>query len=387
MTKTRTIFFPAFSFFLVVLFGLTATKALAAPLDCAIFKNGSLSVSTAISGFETTTSCFIAADEWEGVDTTALQTEEGGANLAVLTIDRSVTLQSGINRVTRLVAGSIAITGSGSLAVGSANTAIITNNGLWVSDVDADGWPGGFSTAFKFTATASGIRRLGHMRSDTAIDCNDSSYLVNNNCYAYSQSAYYAYSQSAYYAYSQSAYYVYSQSAYWRYAYTQSAYWRYNYTQSAYWRYNYTQSAYWRYAYSQGYYCFLPDTKILMADGSYKEIWHVKAGDEVVSYNVESKKMAKSKVVELIIHPNVLGEYLLINNKLKVTLNHPILINGEWKDAGMAVVGDTIVNSSGESEIVKSIEVAYQETHDLYNLHLDGSDHNYFADDVLVHNK
>jgi hypothetical protein len=342
--------------FFVFFTALSTKEAMAAA--CGIFKKGNVTVGTAIAP---ATSCFISADTIEGVDTTAVSAETGGGNTAVLTIDKSVTLQSGVNGTTTLAVGSLSIVSGGSLITGSVNSAIKTGNGLWVTDADADGWAAAFATANRAIATASGKRRLGHMKSDTTVDCLDSANSGSNTCYSYSQSAYYAY------------------------AYSQGSYWRYSYSQSAYWRYS--QGTYWRYAYSQGYYCFLPNTKILLGDGTYKEIWQIKVGDEVQSYDTQTERMSKSKVAEVIVHPDVLGQHLLINNRLQVTLNHPILINGQWKEAGMAKVGDTMVNAGGKAEVITSLEISNKSSRDLYNLHLTGSDHNYFADDVLVHNK
>ena len=131
----------------------------------------------------------------------------------------------------------------------------------------------------------------------------------------------------------------------------------------------------------------MPETKILYADGTYKEIKDVKVGDQVMSYNTASNQFTKERVEKLIIHPEVMGTYLTINGTLKVTSNHPMWINQKWQDAGMAKIGDRLMTSSGKEIIISSIVTSQPGVNNLYNLHLDGSDHDYFAEDILVHNK
>ena len=70
-----------------------------------------------------------------------------------------------------------------------------------------------------------------------------------------------------------------------------------------------------------------------------------------------------------------------------MTANHPLWINHTWADAGTANVGDSLVNSEGNTVTITSISQSAIGTYDLYNLHLEGSNHTYFADGVLAHNK
>lgn len=134
--------------------------------------------------------------------------------------------------------------------------------------------------------------------------------------------------------------------------------------------------------------CFLAGTQILLADGSYKRIEDVKQGDVVTSYNLKTRASEKEKVDTLIIHPNFVEKYLLINAVLKVTTNHPIWVNNEhaWINAGSLKIGDKLLNPDGKEIIVQTISEIV-ETKTVYNLHLLGENHNYFADDILVHNK
>ena len=310
-------------------------------------------------------------DEWRGTD---VQT----TNNAVLTINNNatLTLAAGTTQTTSLTLGTIVLSGGGKITIANNNSRIMTNTPTWVGDRDYDRY---MASATAFAATASARRRRGLMQS-TTLDCNDSAFSGNNSCYGYGQGYYQAYYygygqgyyQAYYYGYGQGYYYGYGQGYY--YGYGQGYY--YGYGQS--WYYGYGQSA---------YYCFLENTSILMADGSRKAIKDVHVGDKVQSYDTATGTFKSDSVVAQIVHPQVTGTYLTINGTLQVTANHPVFVNGKWQEVGNARVGDTLVNDAGQTVTISSITESASGTHDLYNLHLEGADHNYFAEGVLVHNK
>jgi len=88
--------------------------------------------------------------------------------------------------------------------------------------------------------------------------------------------------------------------------------------------------------------CFLSDTKISMADGTLKNIQDIQLGDKVKSYDPLSDDWKTGTVTELFHHaPEEMTDYyLIINNDLRVTPNHPILVDGVWIDAGDLKIGD-----------------------------------------------
>ena len=133
--------------------------------------------------------------------------------------------------------------------------------------------------------------------------------------------------------------------------------------------------------------CFIAGTKILMADGSYKEIQDVKQGDTVNSYNLETKKIVQKKVIQQIIHADNPGGYLVINNLLKVTGNHPLWVNNvAWKRADEVKISDSLMSEEGNLIIVKTIDFVAG-NYMVYNLSIEGPAHNYFAEKILAHNK
>ncbi|MBW2995344.1 right-handed parallel beta-helix repeat-containing protein, partial [Candidatus Woesearchaeota archaeon] len=130
--------------------------------------------------------------------------------------------------------------------------------------------------------------------------------------------------------------------------------------------------------------CFLAGTSILMADGSYKEIEDVKKGDFVKSFDELTGAMTSGKVINTYFHDKT-DSYLVINDVLKLTSNHPMYVNGKWKEAGDIKIGDVLMDKNGNDVAVVSVEIV-EETVPVYNLEVAG-EHNYFAEDLLTHNK
>lgn len=293
--------------------------------------------------------CTVPADATYGCDNT---NQEDSENICTLNLTGgTLLLQSGSESITKVKAGSITFNG-GTISTGSQDLEILPDGVSWVTDSDADGWAADFTL---YDATASGRRRLGLMKSDSETDCNDSSFSADNTCYSYSQ----------------------------------GTYWRYGYDQSSYWSYGYSQGNYWRYGYSQSYYgaCFTGDTRVLMADGTYKKIKDIRAGDRILSYNFETGALEGEEVSKLLVHPETAGGYFVVNERLEVTKNHIVWSPSKdsWVRVGSLEVGDSLLNNQGEVEEITSIEKV-EGTNTVYNLSLSGPNNNYFTENILVHN-
>ena len=134
--------------------------------------------------------------------------------------------------------------------------------------------------------------------------------------------------------------------------------------------------------------CFLEGTKILMADGSYKNIEDIKIGDLIKSYSKENK-FVTSKVTNIFQHsPEEMTDYyLIINNQLRVTPNHKFYSNQRWVYASDLKIGDTLFSPT-ENIYIYSLEKIYERA-TTYDLEVDVH-HNYFVKmnniDILVHN-
>jgi hypothetical protein len=129
--------------------------------------------------------------------------------------------------------------------------------------------------------------------------------------------------------------------------------------------------------------CFLSGTPILMADGSTKLIEDVKVGDMILAYDVDAGKTIEDKVKETFIHDA--DSYLIVNNDLKATANHPVYSKGKWVEVGTLNIGDTILNYKGAYEEVKSIQEVKADVK-VYNLEVNPY-HTYIANGYVVHNK
>lgn len=131
--------------------------------------------------------------------------------------------------------------------------------------------------------------------------------------------------------------------------------------------------------------CFLAGTKIRMADKSTKNIEDIEIGDLVKSRDYENDIDTVGEVVEVFHHsPEEMTDYyLIINNELKVTPNHPIRLNNKWVPAGEIKIGDFF------GEEITSIEKIYKKV-PTYNFEVKDY-HNYIIvwnlKDGLVHNK
>ena len=131
--------------------------------------------------------------------------------------------------------------------------------------------------------------------------------------------------------------------------------------------------------------CFLAGTSVSMSDGTEKPIEDIKVGDVVLSYDEKSKSNVASIVKKTLHHPKEqTNSYLIINNKLRVTPNHPTLVNNKWQRIDNANIGKVLRLQNGNNLIITSIRIVYDKV-PTYNLEVEDT-HTYYAGGVLVHN-
>jgi uncharacterized protein YfaS (alpha-2-macroglobulin family) len=130
--------------------------------------------------------------------------------------------------------------------------------------------------------------------------------------------------------------------------------------------------------------CFAAGTKVRMADGTTKNIEQIKAGENILTRkSANDKTLVQAKVINT--HQVTENGYLIINDMLKVTPNHKLWINHEWKEAGSLQKGDILLTDNNEEVKVHSIE--WQRTKaNVYNLSIEKY-HTYFANGIWVHNE
>ncbi|RLF92553.1 hypothetical protein DRN50_08725, partial [Thermococci archaeon] len=133
--------------------------------------------------------------------------------------------------------------------------------------------------------------------------------------------------------------------------------------------------------------CFLAGTQVELANGTIKPIEEIKTGDIVKSYDTTAGGQWKTGVVTQLFHhtaEEMTDYYLVINNDLKVTPNHPVYVNNQWIPAGQLQIGDMFGGST-----ITSIEKVYKKV-PVYNIEVEPY-HNYkiiWGDDknTIVHN-
>ena len=152
--------------------------------------------------------------------------------------------------------------------------------------------------------------------------------------------------------------------------------------------------------------CLVYGTPILLADRTYKNVEDLVVGDELLSLSVSSipdeenptyldswtsnnldDATFTTTAVTNIIKSTWEGYYLL-NNKLKVTYEHTMLVKRDdlWKFTQMenVVVGDYVVDSEGDTVLVNSIQYINSPV-ETVSIDTEVKDL-YFANDILVHN-
>ena len=130
--------------------------------------------------------------------------------------------------------------------------------------------------------------------------------------------------------------------------------------------------------------CFLRGSKVLMADGTLKNIEKIKPGDEILTWaNGKTKRWVKAVVQSVSNH--WAREYIIINDFLKVTPEHKIFVNGRWTYAGDVKVGDKLLGKNGETIIVKTVTKKIEDA-PMYNIYV-SKYHTYFVDGIYVHNE
>jgi PKD repeat protein len=119
--------------------------------------------------------------------------------------------------------------------------------------------------------------------------------------------------------------------------------------------------------------CFIAGTKILMFNGTEKNIENINVGDIITSY--EGGSYVSGTVTEFLIHPIYDEvEVAIVDKKLIGSPDHPIFYNGTWSEIK-------------DSSIPFILERMYVDNY--YNLEVDGftihgSEHNYIANGCIV---
>jgi len=136
--------------------------------------------------------------------------------------------------------------------------------------------------------------------------------------------------------------------------------------------------------------CFLPDTPILLADGTRVPIRDVHAGTVVLAFDAMGRTLP-ARVISVITHD--VSSYLVVRTtgvELHVTEEHPFYVgDGVFKTAKALRVGELICAHDGAGGLAPQPLLALERVSapaTVYNLRTD-EPHTFFADGIAVHNK
>ena len=135
--------------------------------------------------------------------------------------------------------------------------------------------------------------------------------------------------------------------------------------------------------------CFVAGTQILLSNGDVKLIENIVEGDEVLSYNVNSKENSSGVVGSIKSRQSNEIYTLTFSNgdSIQTTHEHPFYVieKGFVKVSGLSI-GDECLTSQGNQSSISEIIVKKESTK-VYNLYNVEGDENFFANNILVHNK
>ena len=149
--------------------------------------------------------------------------------------------------------------------------------------------------------------------------------------------------------------------------------------------------------------CFVAGTPITMGDGTTKSIELVEVGDKIHNYDFDSKEIKVGKVlsIETPTHADIV-EISFGDKKTKNTFDHPYWVVGkgwssykpQWTEKRYDIktkqleVGDKCLELQNEKLVEIEITDLQEDINPVqtYSLEIE-TNHNYFANDILVHNK
>lgn len=150
--------------------------------------------------------------------------------------------------------------------------------------------------------------------------------------------------------------------------------------------------------------CFPAGTEILLDSGDIKNIENIVIGDTVRSLNEKTGKYEGKDVYEILtpVHDDIVTYTLEDGSEISSTYDHPFYTEGlELKSfypektndlykinttVTKIKVGDRFIKENGELIAIETIEPKVEEGTQTYLLRVNDN-HNYFANNILVHNK
>jgi hypothetical protein len=151
--------------------------------------------------------------------------------------------------------------------------------------------------------------------------------------------------------------------------------------------------------------CFVAGTKVLMGDETEKNIEDIVEGDIVLSFNETTLQNEPKAVIGLRqpVHSTMVKYHFANGGDVSCTYDHPIYVGGyeiasitpavtndrysiPGKTTRQIVVGDTIYLPDGTTSTIQSIEDLPMMDYQTYLITV-ADNHNFYANNILVHNK
>ena len=152
-------------------------------------------------------------------------------------------------------------------------------------------------------------------------------------------------------------------------------------------------------------FCVIAGTKISLNDGTTLPIEKINAGQEIISFNLNTLQKSQNNEILLTlstdtfdgiiqkdlvknIWKNTVEEYYSINDKLKITGEHIVLAKRDktfyWTTVDKLLIGDYLFTEQNIFEKIDMI-ILIKEKVKVYNLQVNDV-YNYFANSYLIHN-
>ena len=154
--------------------------------------------------------------------------------------------------------------------------------------------------------------------------------------------------------------------------------------------------------------CLLSDTYIKTENGT-KKIKDIVKGDVVISFDIKTQKKITSNVLDVICNgEKQTYKISTVHNYIKATDNHKILIYDhnndtfKYKFVSELKIGDGLIIDDPENKQTKISDVKNRLTNDfiiekiksieldvigsVYDIHVDNENHNFYANNIVVHN-
>ena len=135
--------------------------------------------------------------------------------------------------------------------------------------------------------------------------------------------------------------------------------------------------------------CFVAGSLITLDDGTTAPIEKIRIDDAVLTYNEAKGENESGKVGDLKVHEVGTIVRLTLENSIVITTTpeHPFFVIGKgYVKAADLEFGDECLKSDGSNSFISTKEII-EETHTVYNLLDVSENHNFYVNDILVHNK